>query len=184
MSNKKIADSLFEAQAFLKEAKKLDILNRVGDAHAAFKSACQLAPDDNEVLLEYGLFLCKHNQWKQAADVILESTKYGSGPKGGFLQLAQCYRANQMWPEAYEAINNALTFEPQRAGVIHLKGVICIKHGLYDEAVEVLETLLKQRPDFEAAQKDYKEALELKKRIKRGRMFLSSIKSGLRTHGS
>jgi len=171
------ADRMAEAFDLMKQAKKLTDAGATQDAMAAFRKACDIAPTEGLILLEFSRFLAKYNQWPEAIRYAKESTLYNSGPWSGWFHLTQCYRAIGDWDNAYEAITQAQVYEPLRPGVMHMTGLVCNQLMRYGEAIEILEKLLKLNPDFEMAKRDYMTAITETGQEIRGEAFLESLKA-------
>ena len=107
------------------------------------------APTEALILLEFGRFLLEQRLYEQAAGLIEASTRHGSGPYGGYLQLAKVYTLSKKLPQAYEAVAKAREFQPNRPAALDLSANLARKLDLLDEALTFAEAHLKLEPESE-----------------------------------
>ena len=143
-------------------------------AEEEFKTALELAPQDFEILFEYGNYLYSMSKNTEAEEYYTKALEIS--PKNvlalTFMALNKLIM-NQI-DEAYDYIMKALEVEPEHEYVQFCAGRILYAKGDYEEAKRYLVRAVEQNPDIETqntlaltyfALKDYEQALNIFKNI-------------------
>lgn len=136
------------AQAFslVQAAREAAGLDAPDEAIANYRAAVEASPTEALILLEFGRFLYEQRMHEEAAGLVEASTRYGSGPYGGYYYLAQILYASKRFEEAYSIAAKAREVQPSRPGLLDLSANIARKLGLLEEAIEFAKAHLETDP--------------------------------------
>jgi type IV pilus assembly protein PilF len=111
-------------------------LREDGPARDAFGRALQLAPNNPDVLNNYGWFLCLRNETQRGMDMMRKAasdTLYSS-PEKAWYSMGLCQRRAGKAPEAEEALRRAIMIRPDMIGALYNLAVVTYERGNYKDA--------------------------------------------------
>lgn len=146
-----VAGRAAHAFSLVQAAREAAGLDAPDEAIANYRAAVQAAPNEALILLEFGRFLYEQHAHEEAASLVEASTRYGSGPYGGFYYLAQILYAAKRLEEAHAAAARARELQPNRPGLIDLSANIARRLDLLDEALELSKAHLEMDPGSPAS---------------------------------
>jgi type IV pilus assembly protein PilF len=105
-------------------------------AREAFDHALRLAPDDAEVLNNFGWFLCTRNDSTRAVDMLTRaaSDPRNATPEKAMLSLGLCYRRMGRAADAEQVLRRAVTIRPDLIGAIYNLAMLSYDRGAYEDA--------------------------------------------------
>ncbi|HSN19593.1 MAG TPA: type IV pilus biogenesis/stability protein PilW [Usitatibacter sp.] len=105
-------------------------------ARAAFDRALSLAPDNPEVLNNFGWFLCTRDEFDRAMPMLRRAAAdplYPT-PEKAYLSLGLCLRRAHKDEDAERYLRHAVTIQPNLIGGLYNLAVIEYERGRYKEA--------------------------------------------------
>jgi type IV pilus assembly protein PilF len=109
-------------------------------ARASFERALSLAPNDPDVLNNYGWFLCLRGQPDRAMGMfarVQANTSYTT-PEKSLLNAGLCMRMQGKNVEAEDYLRRAVVFKPDLAGALYSLAEILYEKGNYKDAENYL----------------------------------------------
>jgi type IV pilus assembly protein PilF len=105
-------------------------------AREAFNKALGFAPNNPEVLNNYGWFLCTRNDTGRAVEMLQRASTdaLNATPDKALLSLGLCYRRMGRNAEAEQALRRAVTIRPELIGGLYNLAVLTYERGAYDDA--------------------------------------------------
>ncbi|HUJ00780.1 MAG TPA: type IV pilus biogenesis/stability protein PilW [Usitatibacter sp.] len=111
-------------------------LREEASARGSFDRALDLAPDDPEVLNNFGWFLCTRGETDRAIPMLKRAAAnplYPT-PEKAYLSLGLCYRRIHQDAEAEGSLARAVTIQPNLIGALYNLAVIKYEQARYKEA--------------------------------------------------
>jgi type IV pilus assembly protein PilF len=111
-------------------------LREDGPAREAFNRALQLAPNNPEVLNNYGWFLCLRNEPQRGLEMMHRAagdTLYAT-PEKAWLSIGLCHRRANKLAEAEEALRRAILIRPEMVGALYNLALITYERGNVKDA--------------------------------------------------
>ena len=111
-------------------------LREDGPAREAFNRALQLAPNNPEVLNNYGWFLCLRNDPQRGLEMMHRAagdTLYAT-PEKAWLSIGLCHRRAGKPVEAEEALRRAILIRPEMVGALYNLALITYERGNFKDA--------------------------------------------------
>jgi type IV pilus assembly protein PilF len=115
-------------------------LREDGPAREAFNKALQLAPNNPEVLNNYGWFLCLRNDAPRGLEMMRRAaadTLYAT-PEKAWLSIGLCQRRAGKPAEAEEALRRALLIRPDMIGALYNLAQVTFERGSYKDSENYL----------------------------------------------
>ena len=105
-------------------------------AREAFDHALRLAPNNAEVLNNFGWFLCTRNDSTRAIDMLTRAASDGQNPtpEKAMLSLGLCYKRMDRNAEAEQALRRAVMIRPELIGALYNLAIITFERGAYEDA--------------------------------------------------
>ena len=105
-------------------------------AREAFDRALRLAPNNAEVLNNFGWYLCTRNDTARAVDMLTRaaSDPMNSTPDKAMLSLGLCYRRMGRAADAEQVLRRAVTIHPELIGALYNLAMLSYERGAYDDA--------------------------------------------------
>jgi type IV pilus assembly protein PilF len=135
-----IKDDSSYAQAYNMQGLVYMELREDVSARAAFDHALSLAPNDPEVLNNFGWFLCTRGETDRAIPMLRRATAdplYPT-PEKAYLSLGLCYRRMHKDDEAERYLNRAVVIQPNLIGGLFNLSVIEYERAHYKDAERYL----------------------------------------------
>ena len=111
-------------------------LREDGLARESFNRALQLAPNNPEVLNNYGWFLCLRNETERGLEMMQRAagdTLYAT-PEKAWLSIGLCHRRANRPVEAEEALRRAVLIRPEMVGALYNLALITYERGNFKDA--------------------------------------------------
>ena len=105
-------------------------------AREAFERAMRLAPENSEILNNYGWFLCLRNDNARGMDFIMRAVqdqRYAT-PEKALLSAGLCMRRQNKNSEAEEYLRRAVLIRPDLIGALFTLAAITYERGAYKDA--------------------------------------------------
>jgi type IV pilus assembly protein PilF len=123
------------------------IYDRLGDDKKAknyFSSAMRLAPDDPEVLNNYGVYLCRNKQATEGARLFVKaaSNPLYRTPEVAYNNAGLCMKSAGMAPEAQQYFERALALKPKFADALMQLADLNFEQGKMSEAQALVQRYL------------------------------------------
>jgi type IV pilus assembly protein PilF len=115
-------------------------LREDGPARDSFNRALQLAPNNPEVLNNYGWFLCLRNEPQRGLEMMRRAaadTLYAT-PEKAWYSIGLCHRRNSNVAEAEEALRRAILIRPEMVGALYNLAQVTYERGNYKDAENYL----------------------------------------------
>jgi type IV pilus assembly protein PilF len=111
-------------------------LREDAQARAAFERALDLAPNDPDVLNNYGWFLCLRGESARGMEFLrrVQADTLYTTPEKAFLNAGLCARINGRNDEAEDYLRRAVAFRPDLAGALYNLAEILFEKGNLKEA--------------------------------------------------
>lgn len=124
------------AQAYNMQGLVYMELREDASARAAFDRALTLAPDNAEVLNNFGWFLCTRDEFQRAVPMLQKAAgdSLYPTPEKAFLSLGLCLRREHKDDEAEKYLRRAVAIQPNLIGGLYNLAVIEFERGRYKEA--------------------------------------------------
>ena len=105
-------------------------------AREAFNQALSLAPNDAEVLNNFGWYLCTRNDTGRAVDMLKRAAAdpLNPTPEKAMLSLGLCYKRMDRNAEAEQALRRAVMIRPELIGALYNLAIITFERGAYEDA--------------------------------------------------
>jgi len=109
-------------------------------ARAAFDRALGLAPENPEVLNNFGWFLCTRDEFDRAVPMLQKAAGDAlyPTPEKAYLSLGLCLRRQHKDDEAEKYLRRAVTIQPNLIGGLYNLSVIEYERGRYQDAERYL----------------------------------------------
>jgi len=109
-------------------------------AREAFDHALRLAPNNAEVLNNFGWFLCTRNDSARAVDMLTRAATdpMNATPDKAMLSLGLCYRRMGRNSEAEQVLRRAVSMRPELIGALYNLAILTYERGAYDDAFNYL----------------------------------------------
>jgi type IV pilus assembly protein PilF len=111
-------------------------LREDGLAREAFNRAMALAPNNPEVLNNYGWYLCVRNEPERGIEMMQRAagdTLYAT-PEKAWLSIGLCHRRANNLPAAEEALRRAILIRPELVGALYNLAKVTYDRGNYKDA--------------------------------------------------
>jgi type IV pilus assembly protein PilF len=115
-------------------------LREDGPARDAFNRALQLAPNNPEVLNNYGWFLCLNNDPRRGLEMMRRAaadTLYAT-PEKAWFSIGLCHRRANNAAEAEEALRRAILIRPDMIGALYNLAQVTFERGNYKDSENYL----------------------------------------------
>lgn len=115
-------------------------LREDGPAREAFTKALQLAPNNPDVLNNYGWFLCLRNEPQRGLEMMRRATTdtlYAT-PEKAWLSIGLCLRKTGRVAEAEDALRRAILIRPDMIGALYNLAQVSYERGNYRDAENYL----------------------------------------------
>jgi type IV pilus assembly protein PilF len=111
-------------------------LREDAQARAAFESALRIAPDDPEVMNNYGWFLCLRGEAARGMEYFtrVQANNFYGTPEKPLFNAGLCSRLQGRNTEAEDYLRRALVLQPNIAGALATLAEILYERGQYKEA--------------------------------------------------
>jgi type IV pilus assembly protein PilF len=111
-------------------------LREDASARAAFDRALSIAPDNPEVLNNFGWFLCTRDEFDRAVPMLQKAATdpLYKTPEKAYLSLGLCQRRAHKDDEAEKNLRRAITIQPNLIGGLYNLAVIEYERGRYKAA--------------------------------------------------
>ena len=105
-------------------------------AREAFDRALNLAPNNPEVLNNFGWYLCTRNDTGRAVDMLKRAAAdpLNPTPEKALLSLGLCYRRMDRNAEAEQALRQAVMIRPELIGALYNLAIVTYDRGAYEDA--------------------------------------------------
>ena len=120
---------------------------RVDDAIAGYNEAIRKFPDFRRAHNNLGILLAQRHEYKEAIKHLAKSVEAGGGDAITYGIMAYGYLELHQYLSAEIAYRNALVFAPDNADWILGLSKTLIEERKYDEAVQLLDGMLKKQPE-------------------------------------
>jgi type IV pilus assembly protein PilF len=109
-------------------------------AREAFDRALGLAPNNAEVLNNFGWFLCTRNDSARGVEMLTRaaSDPLNATPDKALLSLGLCYRRMNRNAEAEQALRRAVMLRPELIGALYNLAILTYERGAYEDAENYL----------------------------------------------
>ena len=111
-------------------------LREDGLARDAFNKALQLAPNNPDVLNNYGWFFCLRNDSSRGLDLMRKAasdTLYAT-PEKAWFSIGLCHRRTNNPAAAEEALRRAILIRPEMIGALYNLAQVTYERGSYKDA--------------------------------------------------
>ena len=111
-------------------------LREDGPARESFNRALQLAPNNPEVLNNYGWFLCTRNEPQRGLEMMRRAandTLYAT-PEKAWFSIGLCHRRTNNIGEAEEALRRAILIRPEMVGALYNLALVTYERGNHKDA--------------------------------------------------
>ena len=115
-------------------------LREDGPAREAFTKALQLAPNNPDVLNNYGWFLCLRNESQRGLEMMRRAstdTLYAT-PEKAWFSIGLCLRKTGNVAEAEDALRRAILIRPDMIGALYNLAQVSYERGNYRDAENYL----------------------------------------------
>ena len=115
-------------------------LREDGPAREAFTKALQLAPNNPDVLNNYGWFLCLRNEPQRGLEMMRRAstdTLYAT-PEKAWFSIGLCLRKTGRVAEAEDALRRAILIRPDMIGALYNLAQVSYERGNYRDAENYL----------------------------------------------
>jgi type IV pilus assembly protein PilF len=115
-------------------------LREDGPAREAFTKALQLAPNNPDVLNNYGWFLCLRNEPQRGMEMMRRAstdTLYAT-PEKAWFSIGLCHRKNGNAAAAEDALRRAILIRPEMIGALYNLAQVSYERGNYKDAENYL----------------------------------------------
>jgi type IV pilus assembly protein PilF len=115
-------------------------LREDGPAREAFNRALQLAPNNPDVLNNFGWFLCLRNETQRGMEMMRRAsadTLYAT-PEKAWFSIGLCHRKNGNAAEAEDALRRAILIRPEMIGALYNLAQVSFERGNYKDAENYL----------------------------------------------
>lgn len=115
-------------------------LREDGPAREAFVKALQLAPNNPDVLNNYGWFLCLRNESQRGLEMMRRAstdTLYAT-PEKAWFSIGLCLRKTGRVAEAEDALRRAILIRPDMIGALYNLAQVSYERGNYRDAENYL----------------------------------------------
>jgi type IV pilus assembly protein PilF len=115
-------------------------LREDGPAREAFTKALQLAPNNPDVLNNYGWFLCLRNETQRGLEMMRKAandTLYQT-PEKAWYSIGLCHRRAGNAAEAEEALRRAILIRPEMIGALYNLAQVTYERGSYKDSENYL----------------------------------------------
>ena len=122
-------------------------------AREAFNQALSLAPNDAEVLNNFGWYLCTRNDTGRAVDMLKRAAAdpLNPTPEKAMLSLGLCYKRMDRNAEAEQALRRAVMIRPELIGALYNLAIITFERGAYEDANNYLNRYTRMtQPNLDA----------------------------------
>jgi type IV pilus assembly protein PilF len=122
-------------------------------AREAFDRALGLAPNNPEVLNNFGWFLCTRNDTTRAVDMLKRAAAdpLNSTPEKALLSLGLCYRRMNRNDDAEKVLRRSVMIRPELIGGLYNLAMLTYERGSYEEADNYLNRYMRlQQPTLDA----------------------------------
>ncbi len=116
-------------------------LKRQDEAIALFRRACELSPEDPELVTNLGRALAAGDKSAEAAACFEKLIRLMPGSYHGYYLLAQSMYDLRRDRDAFDAVNRALELEGSDLGVYVLKMRILLRNAVWEQVRETLDYL-------------------------------------------
>ncbi len=105
-------------------------------AREAFDQALSLAPNNAEVLNNFGWYLCTRGDTGRAVDMLKRAAvdPLNATPEKAMLSLGLCYRRMERNTEAEQALRQAVMIRPELIGALYNLAIVTYERGAYEDA--------------------------------------------------
>jgi type IV pilus assembly protein PilF len=105
-------------------------------AREAFDHALRLAPNDAEVLNNFGWFLCTRSDTTRAVDMLTRAASDAANPtpEKAMLSLGLCYRRMGRAADAEQLLRRAVLIRPELIGALYNLAMLTYERGAYEDA--------------------------------------------------
>lgn len=105
-------------------------------AREAFNQALALAPNNAEVLNNFGWYLCTRSDTARAMDMLKRAAAdpLNPTPEKAMLSLGLCYRRMDRNAEAEQALRRAVMIRPELIGALYNLAIVTFERGAYEDA--------------------------------------------------
>ncbi|HZZ94434.1 MAG TPA: type IV pilus biogenesis/stability protein PilW [Usitatibacter sp.] len=114
-------------------------------AREAFDHALRLAPNNPEVLNNFGWFLCTRGDSDRAVDMLKRATAdpMNPTPEKAMLSLGLCYRRMNRNADAEQSLRRAVMIRPELIGALYNLAILTYERGAYDDADNYLNRYMR-----------------------------------------
>ena len=122
-------------------------------AREAFNQALSLAPNNAEVLNNFGWYLCTRNDTGRAVDMLKRAAAdpLNPTPEKAMLSLGLCYRRMDRNAEAEQALRQAVMIRPELIGALYNLAIVTYERGAYEDANNYLNRYTRMtQPNLDA----------------------------------
>ena len=122
-------------------------------AREAFDHALNLAPNNPEVLNNFGWYLCTRNDTARAVDMLKRAAAdpLNPTPEKAMLSLGLCYRRMDRNAEAEQALRQAVMIRPELIGALYNLAIVTYDRGAYEDANNYLNRYTRMtQPNLDA----------------------------------
>ena len=128
-------------------------LKETREAESSFERALRLSPNDPDINHNFGWFLCQNSREKESIKYFLQALRnplYQS-PWRTYSAAGVCSMRTNNVKDAEEFFTRALKTRPGDPGVRYQLALIALDQGKADEARQMLESLVRESPQFTEA---------------------------------
>jgi type IV pilus assembly protein PilF len=121
-------------------------------AREAFDHALNLAPNNPEVLNNFGWFLCTRGDTERAVDMLKRASAdpMNATPEKAMLSLGLCYRRMNRNADAEQSLRRAVMIRPELIGALYNLAIITYERGAYEDADNYLNRYMRiAQPNLE-----------------------------------
>ena len=122
-------------------------------AREAFDHALRLAPNNPEVLNNFGWFLCTRNDTARAVDMLKRAAAdpLNATPDKALLSLGLCYKRMDRNADAEQALRQAVMLRPEFIGALYNLAILTYERGAYEDANNYLNRYMRMsQPNLDA----------------------------------
>jgi type IV pilus assembly protein PilF len=115
-------------------------LREDGTARESFNRALQLAPNNPEVLNNYGWFLCTRNEAPRGLEMMRRAANDGlyATPEKAWFSIGLCHRRLGNVAEAEDALRRAILIRPEMIGALYNLAQVAYERGNYKDSENYL----------------------------------------------
>jgi type IV pilus assembly protein PilF len=122
-------------------------------AREAFDRALNLAPNNPEVLNNFGWFLCTRNDTSRAVDMLKRAAAdpLNATPDKALLSLGLCYKRMDRNADAEQVLRQAVMIRPEFIGALYNLAILTYERGAYEDANNYLNRYMRMaQPNLDA----------------------------------